>query len=73
MHKSILVTGVSGTGKSSLSKKLNDLGYKACDMDSYAGLFLMVDKQTKKPVENHDNADLEKVKAMDWICDVIPQ
>ena len=69
MKKSILITGVSGTGKTSLSRKLNEIGYKAYDMDDYPGLFTMFDKRTGKPVVNHNNADLEKVDAMDWVCD----
>lgn len=69
MKKSILITGVSGTGKTSLSKKLNEMGYKAYDMDDYPGLFTMFDKRTGKPVVDHDNANLEKVDAMDWVCD----
>lgn len=69
MKRSILITGVSGSGKSTLSKKLNELGYKAYDMDDYPGLFTMFDKRTGKPVVDHDNTDLEKVDAMDWVCD----
>jgi len=38
-------------------------------MDKEPGLFTMIDKQTKKPVVGHDNDNLEKVMAMEWICD----
>lgn len=69
MKKSILITGVSGAGKSSLSKKLNEMGYKAYDMEEVPELFSMLDKKTGKPVVDHDNADLEKVMDMDWVCD----
>ena len=69
MKKSILVTGVSGAGKTTLSKKLNEVGYKAYDMENIPNLFAMLDKKTGKPVVDHDNADLEKVDAMDWVCD----
>jgi len=67
--KSILITGVAGTGKTSLSRKLNEMGFKAYDMDDYPGLFTMFDKRTGEPVVDHDNTDLEKVGAMDWVCD----
>lgn len=70
MKKSILITGVSGVGKTSLSNKLNELGYKSYDIDDIPGLFTMIHKQTQLPIENHDNADLEKVKVMSWICDI---
>jgi len=69
MKKSILITGISGTGKTTISAELNKRGYKAYDMDDIPNLFSMIDKQTKKLIENHDNTDLEKVKKMDWICD----
>ncbi|HLD57821.1 MAG TPA: AAA family ATPase [archaeon] len=69
MKKSILVTGVSGAGKSAISKKLNELGYKAYDMDDFPGLFTMINQKTGEPVVGHDNSNLEKVAEMDWICD----
>jgi len=69
MKKSILITGVSGSGKSSLSKRLNELGYKAYDMEEVPELFSMFDKKTGKPMIAHDNADLKKVLDMDWVCD----
>lgn len=69
MKRSILVTGVSGAGKSTISKKLNEMGYKAYDIDDLPGLFTMVDKKTGKPVMDYDNDNLEKVVGMDWICD----
>ncbi len=69
MKKSILVTGISGVGKTVISKKLNKLGYKAYDMDDLPGLFAMINKKTGKPVVGHDNSNLEKVAEMDWICD----
>ncbi len=69
MNKSIFVTGVAGSGKSSLCKELEGLGYKAYSIEDIDGLFEMVDKATGKPTENYDNANLELVKQHDWICD----
>ncbi len=69
MKKSILITGVAGVGKTSLSNKLNELGYKSYDIDDVPGLFTMIHRDTKLPIENHNNFDLEKVKIMTWICD----
>jgi broad-specificity NMP kinase len=69
MKKSILVTGVAGSGKSSISKELNKLGYRAYDIEGLDGMFKMVRKDTKEDFEDYDNADLEKVKNADWICD----
>lgn len=47
MKKSILITGVSGVGKTSISQKLNEMGYRAYDMDSEPELFSMVDKKNR--------------------------
>ena len=70
MKKSILITGTAGVGKTSLSNKLNEMGYKSYDIDDVPGLFSMVHRETKLPIKDHDNFDLEKVKVMTWICDI---
>jgi len=70
MKKSILITGEAGVGKTSLSNKLNELGYKSYDIDDVPGLFSMIHRETKLPIKNHNNFDLEKVKVMTWICDI---
>lgn len=69
MKRSILVAGVSGAGKSTLPGVLEKMGYKAYDMDGTPALCTMTYKGTSTPVEGHDNADLEKVKNIDWLCD----
>lgn len=69
MKKSIFVTGVSGSGKSSISKELNRLGYKAYNIEELEGMFKMVRKDTREDFADYDNADIEKVKNADWICD----
>ena len=69
MKKSIFVTGVAGSGKSSISKELNKLGHKAYDIEELEGMFKMVRKDTGEDFVDYDNADIEKVKNADWICD----
>lgn len=69
MNKSILITGVAGTGKSAVCDELNKLGYKAFGIEDIDGLFTMVHKKTGKPFKNFDNDDFETVKQSDWICD----
>jgi len=69
MNKSILITGVAGSGKSSVCRELNNLGYKAYDIEGIDGLFAMVDKKTGIVAKNYDNDNLESVKQHDWICD----
>jgi len=69
MNKSIFITGVAGSGKSSICKELNRLGYEAYDIEELEGMFKMVRKDTREGFEDYDNADIEKVKNADWICD----
>ena len=69
MNKSILITGIAGSGKSAVCDKLNKLGYKAYGIENIEGLFTMIDKKTCKPFKDYDNDNLELVKQSDWICD----
>jgi dephospho-CoA kinase len=69
MTKSILITGVTGTGKSAICDELKNLGYKAFSIEDIDGLFTMVDKKTGKRFKNYDNDNFEMVKQADWICD----
>lgn len=68
MNKSILITGVAGSGKSTVCQELKKLGYKAHDIENMRGLFEMIDKKTGKPTKDYSNHDFEKVKGHDWIC-----
>lgn len=69
MNKSILITGLAGSGKSSICKELNKLGYKAHSIEDIKGLFKMIDKKTGKLFKNFDNNNLKSVKHSAWICD----
>lgn len=70
MKKSVFVTGIAGSGKSTVSRALNKLGYKAYDIESDEyGLFMMVRKDTGKRYLDFDNADMLKVNNSSWICD----
>ncbi len=69
MKKTILITGVNGSGKTTICAELKAMGYQACDMDKKRGLFMLVDKETREPIPSHDNANLGKVRATEWICD----
>jgi len=68
LHKSILITGVAGSGKSAVCKELKKLGYPAYDVESVGGLFKMVDRKTGRKTTNYDNDSLESVKQHDWMC-----
>ena len=68
MSKSILVTGVSGSGKSTICRELKRRGYEAYDIEKIRSLFSMVQRRTGRVVREWDNSDLRLIKQMDWIC-----
>lgn len=67
MKQSILIAGISGSGKSEVSRRLKNSGYETCDMDSMEGLCLMVDKKTGLPTPYDNDNDLEKIEKMYWL------
>lgn len=72
MKKSVLIIGVSGTGKSSVSEMLRELGYASYDLEEVEGLYTMFDKATGKPMtpEVWDNNNPKIVERMKWMCDI---
>ena len=71
MKKSIFITGVAGSGKTTISRALTTMGYKALDIETDEhGLFRMVRKDTGGPYTDYDNADIEKVNNASWLCDI---
>lgn len=70
MKTKILITGIAGSGKSTVSKALNDLGYESHDIENIEGMFNMYRKDTGEIYEDYDNADPEKIKNAEWLCDV---
>ncbi len=67
MKQSILIAGVSGSGKSEVSRRLKALGYETRDMDGVEDLCVMVDKKTGLPTPYDNNNDLEKIQKMYWL------
>jgi len=67
--KSYLITGLAGSGKTTISKTLSQLGYESYDIETIPNLFNMYRIDTGEPFTDYDNADLEKAKNSDWRCD----
>ncbi|KKW46425.1 MAG: hypothetical protein A3A43_03340 [Candidatus Liptonbacteria bacterium RIFCSPLOWO2_01_FULL_56_20] len=70
MKKSILVTGIAGSGKSTVCRELNKLGYRAHDIEDIRGLFRMLDEKTSKVFKGYNNDHLGKVRRGRWICNI---
>lgn len=68
MKKSVLVTGVSGTGKSTTCLALQDLGYKAIDIESVDGLYELIEESTRKVVPGGPGQIKE---GLDWNCNKV--
>lgn len=63
------ITGVSGTGKSSITERLNEKGISAIDIDSVKDLCHWINKETKERASWHPGIDNEWHEAHGWICD----
>ena len=66
---SILISGISGSGKSSISEKLVELGFESYDIEDDEEMVKMYRKDTGEIFVDYDNADMEKVNNSKWICD----
>lgn len=68
----IFVTGISGTGKTAIAKKLEEKGFKTIDIDYVPNLCSWINKETKEKAElsNTDSPDNEFIDKNDYICDV---
>lgn len=70
MKKAIFITGIAGSGKSTISRELRFAGQEACDIESDEfGLFMFIRKDTGERFVDYDNADMEKVASASWVCD----
>jgi broad-specificity NMP kinase len=66
----MLITGIAGSGKSTICKELIKMGYDAYDIEDIEGMFAMYRKGTKEIFSDFDNADPEKIKNSEWLCDI---
>lgn len=65
MRKSVLITAVSGTGKSTICKALHAMGYDAVDIESIDGLYELVNEKNGEVIPGN----LEQIReGVDWNC-----
>jgi adenylate kinase family enzyme len=62
-----LITGVSGTGKTTIAKELQVRGYSAYDMDSVPGLGAWIERTTGKPRAKDFSSAADWVDRYDWL------
>jgi len=71
MNKSILITGISGTGKTTIAEEMKKRGFNAYSIeDDIDGLFDMYHTETKQKATGHFEQTLDNAKNHDWICDI---
>lgn len=66
--KRIYITGVSGTGKSTISKELSKRGVASFDIDSVPGLCEWQNKETSARAEFSTGVGGDWLSAHEWIC-----
>src|SRR3989344_3535377 len=66
----IVITGVAGTGKSTISKELNKKGVVSIDFKDVPGLSYWRNKTTKEKVEYPATGDLSWFDSHERICDL---
>lgn len=70
MKRKFLVTGIAGTGKTFVCKRLQDTGYEAYSIEEdIPGMFAMFRKDTGELFENFSNT-AEMIENSEWRCDV---
>jgi len=63
----IYITGVAGTGKTSIARALKEKGISAIDLDTISH---MENKTTGEIVHWNPGASDEWIQAHDWVCDI---
>jgi len=67
--KRFYITGISGTGKSSVAEKLKEKGIHTIDLDEVEGLCRWVNKHTKNISHWHPGIGGEFFESHEYICD----
>lgn len=65
----IYITGISGTGKTSIAKELEAKGFFAISVDEIPGLCHWRHKENKEPAGFDSELTKEFIEAHEWVCD----
>ncbi len=68
--KKIFVTGISGTGKTTISEELVKRGFQTISMDETENLCWWINKETKEKVDWEVELNRDFTSKHEWICDV---
>ncbi len=66
----ILLTGIAGTGKSTIVKALSERGIAAIDLHDVPDLFFWQNKVTKEKIEYTPGRPKEWFESVDRLCDI---
>ncbi len=64
----ILITGMSGTGKSTLGKSLKNAGYTVHDIENIPGMFTTTDSRTGEILTKWDTNNVEQIRYLIFAC-----
>lgn len=66
----IYITGISGTGKSTVAKELHKKGYSVISIDETPDLCFWINKETKERVFGDHKLDKNFIDSHNWICNI---
>lgn len=69
MQRKYFITGIAGTGKSTVGEEFRKLGYEVYDIDAIEGLCRWVHKQTGAEAKYNTGVGKDWLEAHDWVCD----
>lgn len=67
--KTVYLTGISGTGKTTITQALEKKGHACISIDEVPGLCFWKNKSTKERVTEEVELNLDFVTSHDWVCD----
>jgi broad-specificity NMP kinase len=70
MNKKYFITGIAGTGKSTVGAEFRKLGYEVYDIDAVEGLCHWKNKVTGIEAKYNTGVGKEWLEAHDWVCDI---